>query len=40
MKSCLKAAYLKIITPEQASFVIVKALQNRLQQENTLKVIK
>jgi len=40
MKSCLKAAYLKTITPEQASYVIVKALQHRLQQENTLRVVK
>jgi len=40
MKSCRQAAYLKIITPEQASYVIVKALQQRLQKENTLKVVK
>ena len=40
MKSCLEAAYLKIITPEQASFVILKALQHRLQQENTLRLVK
>ena len=40
MKSCLAAAYLKTITPEQASFVILKELQKRLLAENTLKVVK
>lgn len=40
MKSCMTAAYLKSITPEQASFVILKALQKRLMAANTLKVVK
>ena len=40
MQSCMSTGYLKNITPEQASYVILKALQERLQAENTLKVIK
>jgi uncharacterized protein (DUF486 family) len=40
MKSCLSAAYLKTITPEQASYVILKELQKRLLAGNTLKVFK
>jgi hypothetical protein len=40
MKSCMTAAYLKTITPEQASFVILKELQKRLMAQNTLKVVK
>ena len=40
MKSCMAAAYMKTITPEQASYVIVKAIQERLLQENTLKIVK
>lgn len=40
MKSCMSTAYLKTITPEQASYVILKELQKRLQAGNTLKVIK
>ncbi len=40
MKSCMETAYLKTITPEQASFVILKALQKRLLAGDTLKVIK
>ena len=40
MRSCMSTAYLTTITPEQASFVILKALQKRLLAENTLKVVK
>ena len=40
MQSCLSKSYLKTVTPEQASFVILKALQKRLQSGNTLKVVK
>ena len=40
MESCLETAYLKTITPEQASYVIVKSLQQRLQKGNTLRVVK
>ena len=40
MKSCMSTAYLKTITPEQASFVILKTLQKRLQSENTLRLVK
>ncbi|MGD9307743.1 MAG: hypothetical protein PVG51_01320 [Desulfosarcina sp.] len=40
MQSCKSTAYLTSITPEQASFVILKALQQRLASENTLKVVK
>lgn len=40
MKSCMSAAYQKMITPEQASYVILKELQKRLIAGNTLKVIK
>lgn len=40
MQSCRSAAYMKTITPEQASYVIVKALQKRLLAGNTLKVVK
>jgi hypothetical protein len=40
MQSCMSTGYLKSITPEQASYVILKALQKRLQGENTLKVVK
>ena len=40
MQSCMSTGYLKRITPEQASYVILKALQERLQAENTLKVVK
>jgi hypothetical protein len=40
MKSCLSAGYLKTITAEQASYVILKELQQRLLAGNTLKVIK
>lgn len=40
MNSCLSTAYLKTITPVQASYVILKELQKRLLAGNTLKVIK
>ena len=40
MKACRSAAYLKTITPEQASYVILKQLQKQLQAGGTLKVIK
>jgi hypothetical protein len=40
MKSCLSVAYLKTITPEQASYVILKELQKRLLTANILKVVK
>lgn len=40
MQSCMSAGYLKSITPEQASFVILKVLQKRLQGENTLRIVK
>ena len=40
MISCMSAAYLNAITPEQASYVILKELQKRLLAGNTLKVIK
>jgi len=40
MKSCRETAYLKTITPEQASYVIVKELQQRLLKENTLRLVK
>jgi hypothetical protein len=40
MKSCMSTATVKTITPEQASYVILKELQKRLLAGNTLKVIK
>jgi hypothetical protein len=40
MQSCLSKSYLKIITPEQASFVILKELQKRLLAGSALKVVK
>lgn len=40
MKSCRSAAYLTTITPEQASYVILKELQKQLLAGGTLKVIK
>ena len=40
MRSCMQVADLKRISPEQASFVIVKALQQRLSKENTLRIVK
>lgn len=40
LESCMSTAYMKTITPEQASFVILKALQKRLLAGNTLKVVK
>lgn len=40
MKSCMSTAYLNAITPEQASYVILKELQKRLLAGDTLKVIK
>ena len=40
MQSCMQTAFLKTITPEQASFVILKELQKRLHSENTLRLVK
>jgi len=40
MKSCMSTATVKTITPEQASYIILKELQKRLLAGNTLKVIK
>jgi hypothetical protein len=40
MKSCMSSAAAETITPEQASYIILKALQKRLLAGNTLKVIK
>ena len=40
MKSCMSTATVKMITPEQASYIILKELQKRLLAGNTLKVIK
>ena len=40
MKSCMSIATVKTITPEQASYVILKELQKRLMAEGALKVIK
>ena len=40
MQSCMDTAHLESITPEQASFVILKALRKRLLAGNTLKVVK
>ncbi len=40
MQSCMQAASLDTITPEQASYVILKELQKRLLSENTLKLVK
>ncbi len=40
MKSCRSAAYLKSISPEQASYVILKELQKYLLAGNTLRVLK
>lgn len=39
MKSCMSIAYVKSITPEQASYVILKELQKRLRAGNALKVV-
>ena len=40
MKSCMEEGYLTSITPEQASYVILKSLQKKLREGNTLKVIR
>jgi hypothetical protein len=40
MKSCMSTAFMRIITPEQASYVILKELRARLLAGNALKVIK
>jgi hypothetical protein len=40
MKSCMSTATAKTMTPEQASYVILKELQKRLLAGNSLKVIK
>ncbi|MEE4114210.1 MAG: DUF6794 domain-containing protein [Desulfobacteraceae bacterium] len=40
MKSCMFTANVEAITPEQASYVILKELQKRLLTGNTLKIIR
>lgn len=40
LQSCLAKSYLTTITPEQASFIILKELQKRLQDGNALTVVK
>ena len=40
MRSCMSTAYLKLITPEQASYVILKELQKRLLDSNILKIVR
>jgi hypothetical protein len=40
MKSCKTRGYVTSITPEQASYVILKELQKQLIAGNTLKVVK
>lgn len=40
LSSCRHAAHLKTITPEQASMVILKALQHRIQAGSVLRVVK
>ena len=40
MQSCMDVGYMKKITAEQASFVIVKAMHAKLQQVNVLKIVK
>ncbi len=40
MAACRSAAAMTVITPEQASYVILKALQKRLMAGHRLKVVK
>jgi hypothetical protein len=40
MKSCMSIAFLKTITSQQASYVILKELQKRMLAGATLKVVK
>lgn len=40
MQSCMARAYLDNITPEQASYIILKGLQERTLDDNILKVVK
>ena len=40
MNSCMFTARVKTITPEQASYVILRELQKRLLSGHTLKVVK
>ena len=40
MESCLSTAYMKKITPEQASYLILKKLQERIIAGHCLKVVK
>jgi hypothetical protein len=40
MASCLSVAYMKQITAEQASYVILKKLQERILAGHSLKVVK
>jgi len=39
LKSCAEAAGLAKVTPGQASYVILKELQNRIRQTNVLRVV-
>ena len=40
MKSCMAHAYMKVISAEQASYVILKELQNRLRSGHVLTIVK
>ena len=40
MKSCCEIAGLKSVNPDQASYIILKELQRRIQDSNVLKVVK
>lgn len=40
MRSCMSTAFMQVITPQQASYVILKELQVRLRAGHALKVIK
>jgi len=40
MASCLSAAYMKQITAEQASYLILKKLQERILAGHSLKIVK
>ena len=40
LKSCCEISGLKSVNPDQASFIILKELQRRIQDTNVLKVVK
>jgi len=40
LNSCCEISGLKSINPDQASFIILKQLQSRIQSTNVLKVVK